>query len=366
MNKNLVRIIAICIAALLVLGLLGPLAYTFVFANPDDKSLDEIHQEMNITLADISKIETELNEAEEKVRQLNETIEESAKGLEEIDKKTQKAQELMEQYKNESGERFRVMCEKGMMSYLDIIFSSKSLGDFVDRIVIAKELAEYDKGIMDAIKSVNDELIVEKENATQYLNEQKVAMSEIEAAKADLEKKREKAKTTLAQLEKDEKAYIRYIEQKQNEESSFRNTYSSTGTIAASDINSGSFAWPTSSRTITSEFAPSRVNPVSGKILPHTGTDIAGNSGDPVVAAASGTITFSGVNSGYGNCVMIDHGDGVSTLYAHMSTLNVSVGQRVSKGEMVGRVGSTGNSTGPHLHFEILLGGSPVDPMLYY
>ena len=93
-----------------------------------------------------------------------------------------------------------------MMSYLDIIFSSKSLGVFVVRIVIAKELAEYDKGIMDAIKSVNDELIVEKENATQYLNEQKVAMSEIEAAKADLEKKREKAKTTLAQLEKDEKA----------------------------------------------------------------------------------------------------------------------------------------------------------------
>ena len=110
MNKNLVRIIAICIAALLVLGLLGPLAYTFVFANPDDKSLDEIHQEMNITLADISKIETELNEAEEKVRQLNETIEESAKGLEEIDKKTQKAQEPMKQYKNESRERFRVMC----------------------------------------------------------------------------------------------------------------------------------------------------------------------------------------------------------------------------------------------------------------
>ncbi len=362
----MIRVIAICIAVLMVLGLLGPLAYTFVFAEPEDESLDEIQQEMVLTLEDIAKIEEELNSAEEKVRQLTETIESSAKGLEEIDSKAQKAQELMDKYKQESGERFRVMCEKGMMSYLDIIFSSKSLTDFVDRIVIAKELAEYDKGIMNAIKSVNDELNIEKENAETYLSEQRAAMDEIEVAKAELEEKRDAAKSTLARLEQDEKAYISYIEEKQGEEASFRNTYSSSGTVAASDVKAGFFVWPTASRSISSEFSPSRVNPVSGKVLPHTGTDIAGNSGDPIVAAASGTVTFSGVNSGYGNCVMIDHGGGISTLYAHMSSINVSKGDTLVQGDMVGRVGSTGNSTGPHLHFEVLLGGTPVHPMLYF
>ena len=360
----MIRIIAICLAVLLVLGLIGPMAYTFVFSAPDD--LEQVQVQMELTLTDIMQIETELNAAEEKVRQLTEIINESAGKLEEIDNKTKKAQELMDEYNRESGDRFRAMCERGMMSYLDIIFSSESLADFVDRIVIAKELAEYDRNIMNAIKSVNDELIEEKENTAKYLEEQKTAMAEIESAKAELEKKRTEAKKALEQLEKDEKAYIKYIEDKQSEEDGFRNTYSSTGTLSTSDISSGSFAWPTSSRSISSAFSPSRVNPVSGKILPHTGVDVAGASGDPVIAAAAGRVTFSGVNSGYGNCVMIDHGNGVSTLYAHMSALNVSEGDSVYQGDMIGRVGSTGNSTGPHLHFEIILGGTPVDPMQYF
>ena len=97
----------------------------------------------------------------------------------------------------------------------------------------------------------------------------------------------------------------------------------------------------------------------------HKGIDLAANSGTPIEAALDGTVFFSGIASGYGNVVMIDHGDNIETVYAHCSTLNVSIGERVSKGQVIAEVGSTGDSTGPHLHFEIRVNDNPVDPLQY-
>jgi len=129
----------------------------------------------------------------------------------------------------------------------------------------------------------------------------------------------------------------------------------------------GEFTWPTPScHYITSHFSPRRKNPVSGVYKRHTGTDIGAAYGTTIVAANSGTVTLAGWNSGYGNCVIIDHGGGKATLYAHMSSYSVSKGQTVSKGQKIGAVGSTGNSTGPHLHFEILINGAAVDPMQFF
>lgn len=105
---------------------------------------------------------------------------------------------------------------------------------------------------------------------------------------------------------------------------------------------------------------------MSGIYKRHTGTDIGASYGAEIVAANSGTVTLAGWNSGYGNCVIIDHGGGKATLYGHMSAYSVSQGQTVSKGQRIGSVGSTGNSTGPHLHFEVLINGVAVDPMQYF
>jgi murein DD-endopeptidase MepM/ murein hydrolase activator NlpD len=105
---------------------------------------------------------------------------------------------------------------------------------------------------------------------------------------------------------------------------------------------------------------------VTGKLRPHTGTDIGAQYGAQIIAASGGTVIFAGWNGGYGNCAIIDHGGGVTTLYAHMSSISVVNGQSVSAGDPVGKVGSTGNSTGPHLHFEIMMNGVAVDPMQYF
>ena len=108
-----------------------------------------------------------------------------------------------------------------------------------------------------------------------------------------------------------------------------------------------------------------RRHPVYGDVRMHTGTDIDGRSGDPVVAAKEGRVILAGVFGGYGNCVIIQHGTGVSTLYGHLSSIDVTVGNVVNKGEFIGRVGMTGVATGPHLHFEVRINGDPKDPMLF-
>lgn len=366
MSKKAIKITAIVIALIFLLGIFGPFAYTFVFSMPtDDSHLEDIQQEKKLTLEDINKTELELNKAAEELRVLNEKIELSSNELKQVNEKLEAAEKLEMNMREESGKRFRIMCEKGMLSYLDIIFSSKNFTDFIDRLVIAKELAEYDRDMMNAVASVKKDIIDSKTKAEEILKEQEAALAELDEAKIQLEQKAEESKAILARLESDEEAYIKYLEQKEREEMSLREQYASNGsaTVVSAD---GMFVWPTNTTWITSEFAPSRVNPVSGKILPHTGTDIGAQSGAPVTAAASGKVSFAGVNGGYGNCIILEHGDGISTLYAHLSSINVSSGESVAQGALIGRVGSTGNSTGPHLHFEIIIDGTPVNPMQFF
>jgi murein DD-endopeptidase MepM/ murein hydrolase activator NlpD len=125
----------------------------------------------------------------------------------------------------------------------------------------------------------------------------------------------------------------------------------------------GSLARPVPG-AITSGFGP-RIHPIYGYSLMHTGVDMSGGSGQAIVSASSGTVIFVGVKGGYGNTIMVDHGGGLVTLYAHQSEFAVSAGQSVKRGQTIGYVGSTGVSTGPHLHFEVRIGGNPVDPAKY-
>ena len=126
---------------------------------------------------------------------------------------------------------------------------------------------------------------------------------------------------------------------------------------------SGQFIVPVAGR-VTSGFG-SRVHPISGRVRMHTGVDFGASTGTPILAADSGVVVSAGWRNGYGNTVLIDHGNGLATLYGHQSRLAVRAGQSVAQGDVIGYVGSTGNSTGPHLHFEVRKGGTPVNPMSY-
>ena len=124
-------------------------------------------------------------------------------------------------------------------------------------------------------------------------------------------------------------------------------------------------AWPAPQYTRISSYFAGRIDPITGKKSNHGGLDLAAPGGSPILAANSGTVIIAGYHYSYGNYVVIDHGGGVSTLYGHSSKLLVSRGQKVSRGQQIAKVGTTGRSTGNHLHFEVRINGQRVDPLPY-
>ena len=128
----------------------------------------------------------------------------------------------------------------------------------------------------------------------------------------------------------------------------------------------GPMEWPTPGIYYVSSGFGTRFDPFTGELKTHTGIDIAAPLGTPVLSVKSGIVINAGYTSGYGNLVIIDHGAGISTYYAHLSSITVNKNQQVVKGQQIGKVGSTGRSTGPHLHFEVRVNGKPTDPLQYY
>lgn len=186
MNKKQVKIIAIIIAVIFLLGIAGPLAY-IAFSEPDSSGLSDIDE---ISDADINA----------KIKELSDQITAAEKESAELDKKAEAADELDKKQTEESGRRFRIMCERGISSYLDIIFSSTDLSDFNDRIVIAKELAEYDKKVANALKDVKREIADAKEEKLRLSEQLKSSKEELERLSAARQAERHRAESNDRQV----------------------------------------------------------------------------------------------------------------------------------------------------------------------
>jgi murein DD-endopeptidase MepM/ murein hydrolase activator NlpD len=381
MNKTFVRALALITAIALIFGIIA-LSFSYAFAaneqaqinasneriKKETEKINNIKGKQKLTAESLEALKKETvgiqAQIDAKNAELAKTMNRLNEAQAELDNARRKSEAQYEAYK----ERFRVMCEEGSTSYIAMIFSSDSFMDFINNIEIAKEISDYDKKIYDEMKESErkiSEIKAEIEAVKEKQVEEKAVLDGQKNRLASKQNELEKAKKAL---QSDAAAAQRIIDEEYRKQAALKAQMS--GQLSKSGDGtkfSGMFVWPTPSCTyITSHFAPQRVNPVTGKLRPHTGTDIGAQYGAQIVAAASGTVKFAGWNGGYGNCAIIDHGGGVSTLYAHMSSISVSAGQTVSAGGAVGRVGSTGNSTGPHLHFEILINGSAVNPMQYF
>ena len=306
----------------------------------------------------------------------------------------EKAAELEEaqRLENEQLERYRsrvrAMEENGGYNILAIISKSDSFSDMLTAMDDVGEIMESDRQLEDAY-------IAARENTEEVKADYEATRSELEELKAqlkaeqeELEKDIEEAIQIILDLENDlenrqaeydaimaaEDAANATIDKLVAELEAERAAAAAAAAAAAGGSSggggsanaSGSFLWPVASYVYVSSRFGLRVHPITGEKKSHTGIDIASNQGTAVYASDGGSVTLAGWNGGYGNCIMIDHGNGYVTLYGHLSSISVSVGQTVSQGATIGAVGSTGNSTGPHLHFEVLKNGTRIDPEQFF
>ena len=301
----------------------------------------------------------------------------------EVDEAQKVADEQLEKYKK----RVRAMEESGRYNYLEVLFGANSIGEFLSLIDDIGDIMKSDKELEESYKqSVANlkEVKAEYETAQAEMKQNKaecaklkdqlqVDISEAAAVIASLQADINENASVLSTLESQESALQSQIKAKvkqlNEEKKANESKPSSGGSSGGSATGTGSLVWPSGCTYITSRQGP-RVHPVTGEYKNHGGTDIGASYGSAIYAAGSGTVVTaynnSAYNGGYGNYAMINHGNGIQTLYAHMSVCSVTVGQTVSAGQTIGYVGSTGRSTGPHLHFEVRVNGSRVDPQSYY
>ena len=308
-----------------------------------------------------------------------------------IERKTQEvgeaqvtADEQLEKYKK----RVRAMEESGRYNYIEVLFGANSIGEFLSLIDDIGDIMKSDKELEDSYKEsvvnlkeakaeyeeVQTELKQNKVECAQLKDQLQVDITQAAAVITSLQADINENASVLSELDSQESALQSQIqakvnqlnEQKKAEEEANRNN-NNGGSSGGSTTGTGNLVWPSYCTYISSRQGP-RVHPITGEYKNHGGTDIAASYGRAIYAADSGRVVSSsdGWNGGWGNYVMIDHGNGMQTLYAHMSSRAVSVGQTVSRGQTIGYVGSTGMSTGPHLHFEMYVNGSRIDPQTKY
>ncbi|OGO77349.1 MAG: hypothetical protein A2Y23_02710 [Clostridiales bacterium GWB2_37_7] len=260
--------------------------------------------------------------------------------------------------------RVRVMYETGSVGYLSVILDSTSFGDFISRLDFLQKIMNYDVNLLSSMKQNRDNIAQKEAQFNNELNEKKRLIQELEDKKNEVASAKDERSKVLKSIEKDLKELDKL------EDNLLKFAKEIEKQILAAQSNSkyvgGAMEWPVpTSKRITSPFGY-RIHPVLKTKKFHSGMDIAAPTGTNIIASNDGTVIFSGYNGGYGYTVIIDHGGQLSTLYAHNSKLLVSKGDKVKRGQIISKMGSTGLTTGPNLHFEVRKNGQYVDPMPYF
>ena len=307
----------------------------------------------------IENSQAKLDEQESKITKLKDSIQKIECDLDEVTEKYEKQEKLFK-------ERMEATYEAGETHYLDILLKSKSLSDFLSSYYIITKLAEIDNTIISELETKKKNIDLSRQKLENEKDELATIIENQTRVARTLENTKKLRESFIEKLSDEEKELQAKIDEINIEyEKINKLILAQVAEGISSEYIGGELAWPTPGyTTITSKYAM-RVHPITGQYKLHTGVDIGASYGSNFVAANDGVVTIAGMNTAYGNMVIIDHGGGVSTLYAHGSEIMVEVGQTVKRGDVVLKVGSTGYSTGPHAHFEVRIGGVPTDPLPY-
>ena len=307
------------------------------------KALDQkalLEQQINATQAEINNIAAQIT-------QYDQLIAQKETELAATEEKERAQYELF-------CKRVREMEEQGEVSYWSILFSSDDFSDLLDNAMMVEEIMDYDNQVMNELIAIREQIEADKTALETARQEQKDAKAEQEAAKAELKSQQAQVDALIAEISGQEsqvKAAEAKLQAAANAaDAEIRAAEKELASQIANVPSESGFLWPLPGRYNLSSLYGSRKHPVTGKANNHTGIDVPAPSGTPIQACKSGVVTTSTYNNSYGNYVVVSHSDGTSTLYAHMSRRNASKGQTVSQGQVIGYVGTTGSSTGNHLH----------------
>lgn len=342
--------------------------------------IDEAKDKQDSVLNELKKLEAQSDKVQDEISEMKNQLSTTKKNIQVTTKELDKIVKEYNKQKETYEERVKAIYMNGPSGYLDIILSSDGFSDFFTRMDMVKKIVEYDRNVLKEMVDKQQE--ISKKKTALEAEQKKLASLEsgLAAKKSELDAANASRKKVYNSLEKDisalEKALddeiaesneiaseIKRLQQAANNNNGGGNSgggsqqVSKTGIIRVSDLGY--------TPRITSPYGM-RWHPVLQKEKMHTGIDVGIPTGTPIYSMAGGKVIISKYSSSYGHYIVVDHGGGLSSLYAHLSSRLVSVGQTVEKGQMIAKSGSTGRSTGPHLHFEVRINGNHTNPVPSY
>ncbi len=321
--------------------------------------LSALQKQISLLDSQIEAQQDEIDAQEELLGELTQMIADKTIELEESER------QQAEQY-DQLRSRLRYMVEHGTTSSLSILLSSDSFSDFLNRYEIIRQISLRDENLFEQLKAIRDKVLTEKQELEDTKKEAEDTKFQMETNKAELEAQMEAKRKQMENIQLAQKnvkdAYAAMIETEDELMAQYKKAAAEYA--AQSTYVGGTFMWPlpAGNNVVTCKYGM-RTHPITGKRKLHTGVDLRASTGTKVYAANKGTVTTSGYSSAWGNYIIISHGGGITTLYAHMSKRSVSKDDKVKQGDIIGYSGNTGYSTAPHLHFEISKNGSTYNPL---
>ena len=332
-----------------------------------NSQLEDIDNELTENLKQIQKLDENIQTTEKSLQELNEKIEKMEQETNKIELELQEVTNKYNTQKQFVDTRLVEMYETESTNYLDVMLGSKSIYDFISTYYLISEITSYDMDLLELVN--NEKKQIEQKSAELNNKKEKIETEKRTEQKTQiaLSNTRLLRKNLMSKLSVEEQAIQAQIDEYNSQVANIENEIKRLAMTInfGEEYRGGEMKWPIINHyRITSNYGM-RVHPITGVYKLHTGVDISAELGTEFTAIADGIVVKAEYNRAYGNMVIIDHGGGVQTLYAHGSEIIAQVGQEVHAGDVVLKVGSTGYSTGPHAHFEVRINGETVNPLDY-